>query len=115
MIISDEALTELYRKRFDRMAYNCVDFTCEAALALFNVKLSKLKDPYTTDFRLSLYNLKRVPTLPRFGVIVLTRGTTHHVGIAFTGDMLHIIDSGVRCEPLAIAALTFDRRRFFTW
>ena len=108
-------IAELYTKKFDRRNYNCADFTVDAAKLLFNVELVKLVDPFTNDYRLSLYNLRRTRGVPCHGVVVFSRGTVHHVGIALQTNMLHITELGVRLESLTTVGLTFNRRRFYLW
>lgn len=110
----------LFDKTYHKQRYNCVHFVCEAwqlvAGADLSQRMSGVLRAVSDGGGMQRDDMRPFERLnePDSPCIVLMHGNqSPHVGLFYRHKVLHITEQGVQYMPLAVAAIGFDRVRFY--
>lgn len=109
----------LFDRTYHKQRYNCVHLVCDAWHLVTGADLSQrmagvlraVSDGSGLQ-RDDMRPFERM-TEPESPCIVLMHGRSPHVGLFYRQRVLHITEQGVQYMPLAVAAIGFDRVRFY--
>lgn len=111
----------IFEKKYDVNQYHCVHFVIEAAKSIFQKDYStsfigltsSLNEAIQTSRQTIIQN-RRLKE-PRQGCIVLMTSLTgnNHVGLFYSGKVLHLNESGTQYLSLSMLKYFYTRFRFY--
>lgn len=93
--------------RYDAKTYNCLHFVVDRYKALTGVDIGLFMDDLADNREIVPSKLKRLRRVdaPSSPCIAVMRGIEPHAGVYHNGQILHLNEQGVHCQPPHIAEI----------
>lgn len=93
--------------------YHCEHFAVDALKFLTGTDISAAMFTGVGALPINVKNFIKIPSPTQFSLILMRDKNKAHIGVWFDNAVLHLADTGVVYQPLAMATRGFSRISFY--